>query len=289
MELKCDGKFNCLISVLICFLLSVTYVGSLYIWRTAQNRDHPDVVKKRFISVFVMFFISPIFLYIGINKSILDQVPLNILLGLRVKGLLQGIFMPWFLTMILFLGPLAMQTCNGYLKLYTEPMHWISSFKNLLWIRNFLVAPLSEEFTFRSCMMPLLLQCFPPMTVVFTAPLFFGTAHFHHLQERRKMGFSFKSALQISCFQFVFTTLFGAYSAFIFLRTGHFASIFVVHAFCNHMGFPNFEEVANYKGPKKVTIISLFFVGLISWCYLLFPLTEPSWYYNESPWTATSS
>lgn len=93
------------------------------------------MVKKRFISVFIMFFISPIFLYVGINKSILDevsslmkftrinfisvyiiQVPLNILLGLRTTGLVQGIFMPWFLTMILFLGPLAVQICNGYLK-----------------------------------------------------------------------------------------------------------------------------------------------------------------------------
>ncbi|KAL3287369.1 hypothetical protein HHI36_001843 [Cryptolaemus montrouzieri] len=96
-------------------------------------------------------------------------------------------------------------------------------------------------------------------------------------------------ALQISCLQFFYTTLFGAYSAFIFLRTGHFASIFVVHAFCNHMGFPNFEEVINYKGVKKIIIIILFFVGAISWSYLLYPLTEPSWYYNDSPWNLTSS
>ncbi|KAK9892286.1 hypothetical protein WA026_019093 [Henosepilachna vigintioctopunctata] len=289
MELKCDAIFNCFISIFICIILSITYVGSLYIWRTPHHRDHPDVVKKRFISVFFMFLISPIFLYVGINKSILDKVSLRILLGLRSEGLFQAIFMPWFLTMILFLGPLAMQTCNGYLKMYAEPMYWISSFKDLLWIRNFLVAPLSEEFTFRSCMMPLLLQCFQPMTVVFTVPLFFGIAHFHHLRERMKQGFSLQSALQISLFQFFFTTLFGAYSAFIFLRTGHFISTFVVHAFCNHMGFPNVEEAFNYKGVKKVIIMLFFILGAILWIYLLYPLTEPSWYYNDYFWNITTS
>ncbi|KAL3287368.1 hypothetical protein HHI36_001842 [Cryptolaemus montrouzieri] len=116
MEWNCNVIFNCLISIFLCFLLSVTYVGSLYIWKTSQPRDHPAVVKKRFISVLFMFLISPLFLYVGTNKSILGKLSLNVLLGLRTEGLCQAIFLPWFLTMILFLGPLAMQACNGYLK-----------------------------------------------------------------------------------------------------------------------------------------------------------------------------
>ncbi|KAJ4437554.1 hypothetical protein ANN_17699 [Periplaneta americana] len=57
-----------------------------------------------------------------------------------------------------------------------EPMYWMSNLTNLIWLRNHVVAPLSEEFTFRACMLPLLLQCFRPMTAVFVCPLFFGVA-----------------------------------------------------------------------------------------------------------------
>lgn len=44
----------------------------------------------------------------------------------------------------------------------------------LIWIRNQIVAPFSEEFSYRSCMMPLLLQCLPPTTAILVNPLFFG-------------------------------------------------------------------------------------------------------------------
>lgn len=58
--------------------------------------------------------------------------------------------------------------------LFLEPMFWLNYCQNLLWLRNHVVAPLSEEFTFRACMMPLLLQSFSPMTSIFITPLFFG-------------------------------------------------------------------------------------------------------------------
>lgn len=53
-------------------------------------------------------------------------------------------------------------------------MFWWNYCQNLLWLRNHVVAPLSEEFTFRACMLPLLLQTFSPMTAIFITPLFFG-------------------------------------------------------------------------------------------------------------------
>ena len=46
-----------------------------------------------------------------------------------------------------------------------------------------------------------------------------------------------------SLFQFAYTTIFGMYSAFLFIKTGHFAAPFIVHAYCNFMGFPDFMEV----------------------------------------------
>lgn len=78
--------------------------------------------------------------------------------------------------------------------------------------------------------------------------------------------------------------MFGAYSALLFLRTGHFVAPFLAHAFCNHMGFPNFREVFAYDEPKRSTTLFLCIVGLLAWCYLLEPLTNPLWYHNTLYW-----
>jgi len=57
-----------------------------------------------------------------------------------------------------------------------------SNFTDLIWLRNYVVAPISEEFTFRACIIPLLLQCFQPMTAVFICPVFFGAGKSRVLQ-----------------------------------------------------------------------------------------------------------
>ena len=77
----------------------------------------------------------------------------------------------------------------------------------------------------------MLLQCFTPTTAIFVGPLFFGVAHFHHVVERVETGMKLKHALFISCFQFTYTTLFGAYAAFLFAKTGHLAAPFTAHSF----------------------------------------------------------
>lgn len=184
--------------------------------------------------------------------------------------------------MILFLGPLSVQILNGFWRLYAEPMYWLGSVHTLIWWRNHIVAPLSEEWTFRACMLPLLLQCFTQTTAIFICPLFFGVAHFHHVVERIKMGMEIKLALFISCFQFAYTTLFGAYAAFLFVKTGHFIAPFIAHSFCNHMGFPELSEVVAYKDPlKRAALFSLFVIGLFAWCFLLTPMTDPAIYHNN--------
>jgi prenyl protein peptidase len=82
-------------------------------------------------------------------------------------------------------------------------------------------------------------------------------------------------------FQFSYTTLFGAYSAYLFVRTGHFIAPFMAHAFCNHMGFPDLSEVQMHKEPQRSVLMATCVVGLVLWCLLLDPLTTPSWYANH--------
>ena len=73
-------------------------------------------------------------------------------------------------------------------------------------------------------MVPILLGYYSPHGAVIMSPLFFGIAHFHHMIERIRRGQDFQTAFFISSFQFAYTTVFGMYSAFLFVRTGHLAS-----------------------------------------------------------------
>jgi prenyl protein peptidase len=46
------------------------------------------------------------------------------------------------------------------------------------------------------------------------------------------------AALLRSLFQLAYTTLFGAYACFLYLRVGSLLAVSAVHTFCNSMGLP---------------------------------------------------
>ncbi|CAG4957452.1 unnamed protein product [Colias eurytheme] len=271
---------NCIFSVIACVFLTICYVASLYVWRSKENRDHPTTIKKRFFSVFVMMMLAPFLTYYFLKEST-DNIDMYEKMGLRETGIFQAFVLPLLLTVILFLGPLSMQVFSGAWRIYIEPMYWVSCWQDLVWVRNHIMAPLSEEWVFRACMMPLLLQCLKPMSAVFIGPILFGIAHFHHVLEQIKAGCEVKTALIVSCFQFTYTTMFGAYSSYLFLRTRHFVAPLMAHIFCNHMGFPNFADVPLFPPMERFIIICNYLLGLGFWCVLLNPLTNPELYDNR--------
>jgi len=70
------SKFEALI---ICFLLASFFVSSLYFFdRKKQlklSRDHPEVIKKRFISILIVCVVSPIVLLIYyFIRNVFDNV-----------------------------------------------------------------------------------------------------------------------------------------------------------------------------------------------------------------------
>ena len=67
----------------------------------------------------------------------------------------------------------------------------------------------------------------------------------------------------------------------LFFFPGHVVAPFLVHAFCNHMGFPNFSEIFAHPAPTRYYVGTSFVVGLILWSILLMPLTEPYLYSND--------
>ncbi|XP_015433384.1 PREDICTED: CAAX prenyl protease 2 [Dufourea novaeangliae] len=280
-----NTDLSCVSAILSCLALSIVYVASLYVWRSPYDGEHPTIIKRRFCSVFIISLISPVSLYFGMNKKVFQRATIWELLGLRWPGLIEAVVIPLLLTMILFLGPLSVQCFNKLSRLYAEPMHWLGNIRTLTWWRNQVVAPLCEEWTFRACMLPLLLQCFTPVTAIFVSSLFFGAAHFHHIVDRVREGVSLKRALLISCFQFAYTTLFGTYAAFLFVKTGHLAAPLTAHSFCNHMGFPDLSEIVACKDPlKRAGLCCLFVIGLVTFFLLLIPMTNPTIFQNNLFW-----
>lgn len=108
---------------------------------------------------------------------------------------------------------------------------------------NITQGPFTEEVMFRSAMVPLhLLAHTSPGRIVFLAPLYFGIAHVHHFYE---FGLTHPdtpaiAALLRSLFQFGYTTIFGWYATFVYLRTGSLLSVVLIHSFCNWCGLPRF-------------------------------------------------
>jgi len=262
------------------FLLGLSYVASLYVWRSNLDRDHPDTIKRRFISAAFMTIVSPVFVYMFGSPELLAKYPLAEIIGLRWPGLVQASILPLFLTMVLFLGPTVMLLCDDRFRVYCVPMFWRQSLRDWIWWRNHVVAPFSEEFTFRACMVPVLLGYYTHQQAIIISPLFFGVAHFHHMVERIRKGQDIFTSFLVSVFQFTYTTVFGMYSALLFVKTGHFAAPFLVHAYCNFMGFPDFGEVANSEPRKRMFLIVMFVTGALAFYLLLDRFTVVSWYSN---------
>lgn len=163
--------------------------------------------------------------------------------------------------------------------------------------------PITEEVMFRSAIIPLhLLARVSPGRIVWIAPLYFGVAHVHHFYEFRLThpDTSIIAAALRSVFQFGFTTVFGWYATFVYLRTGSLISVIIIHSFCNWCGLPRLwgrvegevpivpslsrgkedsDRSLEYSYDQlgigwSVAYYVLLVLGLIGFCCALWPLTE---------------
>lgn len=160
---------------------------------------------------------------------------------------------------------------------------------------------MTEEILFRSASVPLLLLSLSSTTtIIFLTPIVFGLAHVHHFYEFRISNprTPVTAAVLRSLLQFTYTTLFGGYATFLFLRSGSLLAVIGVHAFCNWMGFPRFwgrvsagetvlgpdygegdDGTARERGDGMdvvwtVSYYVLLVVGAVSWWQYLWILTE---------------
>lgn len=145
------------------------------------------------------------------------------------------------LTSLLYLGPLF------ELVFVEKPIQGGHSLSETLssWqgYRNYVAGPITEEVLFRSVIIPIhILAKVQPFKIVLMTPLYFGIAHVHHFYEFRLTHphTPLLPAIFRTVFQFGFTTVFGWFAAFIYVRTGSLYLCIIIHSFCNLMGFPRF-------------------------------------------------
>ncbi|KAH7435087.1 hypothetical protein KP509_06G048600 [Ceratopteris richardii] len=219
--------------------------------------------------------------------------------ALVVGEQIQAIVFPLLLTGLLYLGPLTMAASEAYedwRESYSVNLHssggqcsehgpWgaLDNMKllasDVLAWRTYVMAPLTEEIVFRACMIPILL-CggFQLITIIIFCPLFFGLAHVNHFWELiHFQNFDKKRAFLVVGAQLGYTTVFGWYASFLYLRTGSILSPLAAHVFCNIMGFPDLPGHFERRG-----LTLMLFLGIFSFFSMLKPLTQPHLYNNLS-------
>lgn len=141
-------------------------------------------------------------------------------------------------------------------------------------IRTLWVAPALEELVFRACLVgPLTQSLSSPTHVIWIAPLFFGTAHVHHAYLHWKDSRSIRLVLLSTIAQFAYTTLFGAYVTYAFLRTSSLPAIIVSHQYCNYMGLPDLSFTQPHFGrlspiyPFRWLVMSAYAIGIIGFVW----------------------
>jgi prenyl protein peptidase len=284
--------------------IAFSYVVSLYIHPFGKKffafptgeRNDPAEIQSRFHRVLYASIFSLIlsttfqFFRAFSSGSTPDLSNIVAMMGFRLTGLGTAAIIPVLLTLLLFSGPLLgdylMGRFRGYNRAFVSLLYHNRHFRrrilrdslySLIWWRAYVVAPLSEEFVYRACLVPVVISCYGQTAAILMSPLSFGVAHLHHIFDRIRLGTSVMEAVTTTLFQIFYTCLFGAYSTYLFVRTEHFIAPVLVHALCNSLGVP---DVAALKSERKGVIIAAYFLGLFSWMLLLDPVTTPSLYGN---------
>ncbi|KAJ7162813.1 hypothetical protein C8R46DRAFT_1101591 [Mycena filopes] len=108
------------------------------------------------------------------------------------------------------------------------------------------------------------------------APLVFGLAHAHHERDTYNRYGRTRDALKRAILTTAYTTLFGAHTSYLFLRTSSLIPPLTAHIFCNIMGLPQIQyEMRRFPAQKRV-IIAVYLLGIALFTYTLKPWTAPA-------------
>lgn len=261
--------------------LTTIFVASLYIWKLVgypdANRDATGTIQRRFVSAVVSCGCSACLVRALARPAVAGEPGLSLseLLGLRHEQLTTACVCCLLLTASLFVGPIVQHwvgVAAGYAEVVNLPGgFWITA-------RNFVLAPITEEFVFRACLVRLWVSAsFSKPVIIFCSPFCFALAHAHHFIEHVRRTGNKKQALLQVAFQVFYTSLFGMYSNFLLLRTGSTLAVILAHTFCNHQGFPDLGFLFSKQDPlyrHRTWLGILYLVGIMAFSVLMAPMTS---------------
>ncbi|PKI38531.1 hypothetical protein CRG98_041096 [Punica granatum] len=277
--------------------MALFYVATLYaptlIFRLPPPYSFKEFMIRRFVCAAVSSVVSVVVCALILPIRSWEASTLLSIYGIRRDHIWQAVMFPLALTSLMYAGSMTLNFllwldswkedsdsggCFSFrcfsdaLKAFIERIR--SRASNVLFWRNLVVAPLTEELVFRACMISLL-ACggFQKYSIIVMFPILFSLAHLNHFMEvyfqqnRNLLKASMIIGLQLS-----YTVVFGSYASFLLMRTGHLLSPLAAHVFCNYMGLPMLFS-------QRKGIVSLAFVaGAVGFLWFLFPLTRPDFY-----------
>eukprot|EP00439_Symbiodinium_sp_Y106_P038182 s1304_g4.t1 len=267
-------------AVLGSLFISFVFVASLHVWKFAGykdfNRDEEGTIQRRFVSAFFSCLCSALLLRFLAQSVETGEPGLTFpeLLGFRSEFMASACVNCVSLTAALFIGPLV-QHGFSYLRGYQPFLTTRGGF----WVitRNLILAPITEEFVFRACLIRLWVGAsLPLLMIILCSPLCFALSHTHHFVEHVRRTRSKKQALLQVLFQVFYTTLFGIYSNFLLIRTGSTIAVILAHTFCNQQGFPDvsfFVDSDDVLHAHRKWLGGVYLLGIAAFATLIGPLT----------------
>lgn len=284
-------------------LFACIYVGSIYASKSArlrfsnrkvnlpegqarlklQNerwRDDPDVIKARLLAVTSATAICCLIVFIVMKNVNRDDEIYNLTANAWLHlGFTWSNVLPLVITPLLFSGPLYVQFLEKTLPFQENwgfEKHVVCRFLSIVGLRNYFVAPITEEIVFRACVLTIYyLAGASRKKMIFLSPLVFGAAHIHHAFETYhrygRTPTAAKRAIISTIIQFSYTSVFGFYCCYLFLRSGSLLPPIAAHMFCNIMGIPQPNYEINLMPDRKLSISAAYLFGIIGFAYMLKP------------------
>lgn len=265
-------SLSCYSILAACIGLPSAFVLSLYAVSAGFPRNHPVTVRRRILVITILCLAAPFYVWSWSSPSDGKGEPLWRVLGIKWDGLLWAVVCPLVLVLAAYTGPIVHCISCG-----ANPFATLTHHRRDIALRNFIVAPFAEEFVFRACLVPFLLPVLGRLGTILLCPLFFGIAHLHHFFEwLRNRATPITYVLLELGLQLGYTSIFGIFSSFLFVRTGHLVSPVLAHTSCNILGLPPLDEIQKHRHP--IALFTVYLVGLMTFLLLLFPLTDPMWF-----------
>ncbi|KAM5452071.1 CAAX prenyl protease [Microsporum audouinii] len=245
-------------------LCTILYVAPLYTSKATRpgptlSRDAPSLIKARIRAVMLSCLCCSLAaFYLIVHSGRSSPLEGLQLLGWWPIGFLE-IGKSLLLTALLFMGPLfEMGIAEGKWRSWVRGRNLVETLRTWVGWRNYVAGPVTEEITFRSIITVIhLMAKMSPVRIVFLTPLYFGIAHVNHFYETKlaQPNAALTPVLIRSLFQFTYTTIFGWYATFIYLRTGSLPAVILVHSFCNYCGLPRLWGRVETSIPIESTLI----------------------------------